>query len=78
MNCFLPNDSHTLTKYRASKKKVGYGNLAHSVSNNFRKINLIPCTNLVRCGYFEYSTLSDDEILNEIWLIRLFDQLLNE
>ena len=45
---------------------MGYGKVALFV--------LFPRFPIVHAGYFEYITFSDDEILKEIWLVRLVNQ----
>ena len=42
----------------------------NQLSNDFQQINLITCKNLIHCGYFEYKTFSDNQVLTEIWLDR--------
>jgi hypothetical protein len=40
----------------------------NQLSNDFKQINLITCKNVVHCGYLEYKTFSDKQLLTEIWL----------
>ena len=42
----------------------------NQLSNDFEQINLVTCKHLVHCGYFEYNTFSDNQILTQIWLER--------
>ena len=40
----------------------------YKLSIDYQQINLMACTNLVHCGYFQYKTFSD-----QIWLVRYID-----
>ena len=67
------------SNYRASQNKVWFGKVPrfdlfiNQLSNDFQQMNIITCKNLIHCGYFEYKTCSDNQVLTEIWLARHFD-----
>ena len=45
------------------------------LSKNVQLINLVPPENFVHCSYFEYKTVSDDQIKTKTWLVRQVNQL---
>ena len=81
-------NSLTQTQHRLGANKVYTGHLKkiaiwkcdtfcfiNQLSNDFQQRNIIACKHLAHCSYFEYKTVSDNQVLTEIWLVRHFDQV---
>ena len=72
-------NSLTQTQHRLGANKVYTGRLKKSaiwkcdtfcfinqLSNDFQQRNIIACKHLAHCSYFEYKTVSDNQVLTEI------------
>ena len=67
-NMFSNNTGNHVSSYLPKRKKVhgtwksGKFCFIYQASNDFSVIDLVPPKNVVHCSYFEYNTVSDDQI----------------